>query len=1114
APLFQAMLALQNTPLAEISLPGLALNLLAAETRSETGVKFDLTLNLDEADGALRASFEYDTDLFDARTIARLADHFIRLLAAIVAEPDACVGDLAILAHDERADLLALRHGVTLDVSEADTLHGLFEAQVARTPDAVAIEFDDERLTYIELDIRAERLAQRLRAHGVGPDVLVALCVERSPDMVVSLLAVLKAGGAYVPLDPAYPDERLALMLVDAAPAVVLASGRGRDRLASYQGLVLSVAELESAADMPVDASGRSPVEGRHLAYVTYTSGSTGKPKGVMTLHASAVNYLLFNRTEYGLAAGERVLQIPTLSFDAAVRDILGCLVAGGRLVLLGEDAAKDPLVIARRLVERRITAILSITPSLLEATVAAAAAAATDRPALRLVLTSGERLPESLVRRVHAVLGAAVVNQYGPTECTMTSMYARMPVGEAVHIGRPIANAQAMIFDPRGEPVPLGVVGELHIGGVGLARGYLNRADLSAERFVPDPFGEPGSRMYRTGDLASYRPDGNIDYVGRIDHQIKVRGFRVEPGEIEAALATHALVREAVVLARNLADDDHRLVAYIVSHDTTLDVAALRTHLRQILPDYMVPSYFVALDRWPLTPNGKLDRAALPAPDTSNTATGYVEPNTGTQKTLADIWRAVLKLDRVGAHDHFFDLGGHSLLATQVLSRLRETLGVELPLRSMFEAPMLADLAVLADAARQGADALLPSITQANRDVALPLSYAQQRLWFLDQLEPGSAFYNLPVAVRLHGALDVSALHRTLDEVVRRHEVLRTRFVAHDGVPVQVIMPATPLDLPLMDLSGLAVEEREAALQALLANAARASFDLADDAPIRAHLVKLDAQQHVVSVTLHHIVSDGWSTGVLVREVGALYAAFSRGEPAPLTALPVQYADYAFWQRQWLTGAVLARQLDYWQARLAGAPTLLNLPTDRPRAPVQLHRGAAHGFGIAAPLTDALRHAGRRAQTTLFMTLASGFAVLLSRYSGDTDISIGTPIANRTRAQTEDLIGCFANTLVLREQVDSRDSFAGLLARMRETTLGAYTHQDVPFEQIVEVLQPTRSQAHAPLFQVMLTLHNAPFEAMRLPGLELAPVSYEATSAKFDLTLNLEEEGSGLRGT
>ncbi|WP_186032349.1 condensation domain-containing protein, partial [Burkholderia gladioli] len=519
-------------------------------------------------------------------------------------------------------------------------------------------------------------------------------------------------------------------------------------------------------------------------------------------------------------------------------------------------------------------------------------------------------------------------------------------------------------------------------------------------------------------------------------------------------------------------------------------------------------------LDALPLTPNGKLDRLALPAVDASHAQGAYLEPRTETEATLARIWAAVLKLDRVGALDNFFDLGGHSLLATQMLSRLREALGVDLPLRALFEAPVLADLAARADIARRnGTGTTPPAITRTDRGARLPLSHTQQRLWFLDQLEPGSAFYNLPAAVRLHGELDVDALRRTLNAVIERHEVLRTRFVAHDGVPAQVIVPASDVALPLTDLSAQAEADREDALHSLLAREAGAGFDLAAGSLIRAHLVRLGVREHVVSLTLHHIVSDGWSTGVLVREVAALYDAFSRGEPSPLPALSVQYADYAHWQHAWLSGAVLDRQLDYWQGRLAGAPTLLNLPTDRPRPAVQRHRGALHGFEIAEQTTEALRQMARRAEATLFMTLASGFAALLSRYSGDTDITIGTPIANRSHSQTEALIGSFANTLVLREQVEAGDSFTSLLARMRETTLGAYAHQDVPFEQLVELLQPARSLAHAPLFQVMLALHNAPFEAMQLPGLELSPVGRETGSAKFDLTLNLEEVDGGLRG-
>jgi amino acid adenylation domain-containing protein len=1112
SPLFQVMLSLQNAPLETMSLPGLELEPVGGE---DTSAKFDLTLNVEEIAGGLDAAFIYDTDLFDTTTIERMAAHFVRLLDAMAAQPDAPLADLAILDREEREQVLVAWNRTEAPYPSTRTLDRLFEAQVELTPDAIAVVDGTESVSYRELNRRANRLARQLRELGVGPDVRVGLCVGRTAGMIAALLGVLKAGGAYVPMDPSYPAQRLAHMLSDARPAVVLTQAAQRellDGMAADTGKHgWQIIDLDQAltATTWADTNPDARVLPQHLAYVIYTSGSTGLPKGVAIQHSSAVAFLAWVRATFDAASLRDVLASTSICFDLSVFEIFGTLCCGGRVWLV-----HDVLDLVERHASLPVT-LINTVPSAIAQLLRAGAIPRT----VAIINLAGEALSAAIVDALYAQEGIeAVYNLYGPTEDTTYSTFVLTAAGSTHRsvIGRPVSNTQVYLLDARGNPVPVGVAGELFLGGAGLARGYLDRPDLSAERFVPNPFGAAGSRLYCTGDLARYLPDGGIEYIGRADHQVKVRGFRIEPGEIEATLVRHARVRDAVVLARDDIGGECRLLAYVVARDempaSDEFVRELRMHLQRTLPDYMVPSHLVMLDALPLTPNGKLDRAALPAPDSSRGEHAYVEPRTPMEQAMAGIWAEVLKLDRVGAHDHFFDLGGHSLMATQVLARVRETLGVELPLRVLFEAPVLADLTMRIDDTRcHGGLAALPPLLRVDRDAALPLSFAQQRLWFLDQLEPGSAFYNIPAAVRLHGELDIDALRLTLNEVVRRHESLRTRFVTRDGVAVQEIAASLEMDLSLIDLSRLTDDQRQQRLQAELEMQAAGPFDLAAGPLVRAALFRLGETDHVVSLMLHHIVSDGWSTGVLVRELAALYTAFSRDEPSPLAELPLQYADYAHWQREWLKGDVLDRQLAYWHTQLSGAPALLTLPTDRPRPIMRRHRGAVHGFEIDAATVAGLEALARGVRGTLFMTLAAAFGVLLSRYASQDDICIGTPIANRRHAQTEDMIGFFVNTLVLRQRIDAHASFATLLEQVRETTLGAYGHQDVPFEQLVEALQPQRSLAYSPLFQAMLVLQNATPAAVTLPDLRMEPIAGETTTAKFDLTLTVEQTGDGL---
>ncbi|HLL48505.1 MAG TPA: amino acid adenylation domain-containing protein, partial [Longimicrobiaceae bacterium] len=993
-------------------------------------------------------------------------------------------------------------------------IHERFEAQAGRTPDAVALVFEDRRLTYGELNRQANRLAHHLRERGVGPDTRVAICVERGPEMVVAVLGVLKSGGAYLPLDPGYPHERLLDMVQDSAPLVLLTHGALAGRLA---GLDLPVVALDDDAawwdGQPDTDPERAALSPENLTYVIYTSGSTGRPKGVEMTHRGASNLLHWYLGATRISERDSVLVVTSFSFHLTQRNLLAPLFVGGQVHLAREPF--EPGRIASQIVASGIT-MMNLTPTGFQALVEADGGRAIG--GLRIVVFGGEPLYPRQLARVPEPR-PVFLNPYGATEATGITAhhFARADLSSyssrSMPPGRPIANARIYVLDGAGEPVPVGVTGELYLGGAGVTRGYRRLPGHTAERFLPDPFGaEPGARLYRTGDLGRWLPDGTIEFMGRGDAQVKVRGFRIELGEIEARLAEHAAVHEAVVVARDGEVGDPRLVAYYTGDRA--GAAALRAHLAERLPEYMVPAAFVFLDALPVNPNGKLDRKALPAPDFTAVDERYVAPRTPVEEVLAGTWAEVLGVERVGVHDQFFDLGGHSLLATRAVSWVREVFGVELPLRALFEGPTVAEMAGRVEEMRRAGLPTLPAVVPAGRTEAPLLSFAQERLWFLDQLEPGSAFYNLPFALRLRGALDVDALERSLGEIVRRHEALRTVFREQGGTPRQVIAPFGGFGLTVKDLAHLPGETREAEVQReLVAEGTARPFDLAAGPLFRASLLRLGAEEHVLLLSQHHVVSDGWSMGVLYRELSALYEAYREGRTSPLPELPVQYADYAVWQREQLEGEALERQLRYWRERLAGAPELLELPTDHPRPPVQTYRGATVPVELSPELLERLQALGRSEGATLYMTLLGAFQVLLSKYSGSEDVVVGSPIAGRTRKEVEELIGFFVNTLVLRTDLSGDPSFREVLRRAREVTLGAYENQEVPFERLVAELQPERTLSHAPLFQVLFTLQTAGGGGAALPGLGVSGVQAERASAKFDLSLVLTPTSRGLRG-
>ncbi|MEO8381792.1 MAG: amino acid adenylation domain-containing protein, partial [Acidobacteriota bacterium] len=1111
SPLFQTMLAFNNTPEGDeaLSLPDLQ---LAPAKQALATAQYELSLSLSDGDGELSGTLVYASDLFDRSTVERWAGHYVRLLEAMAADPTASVETLPLLSVSERQQLLDDFN--TTEVAYPDKfIHELFEQQAAARPDAVAVVFEEQSLSYGELNARANQLAHELIALGVQPDDRVAICVERGLEMVVGLLGILKGGGAYLPLDPAYPNERLQYLLNDGAPKVLLTQQdlQGQLPAADVPTLLLDSEEVsERLAAQPTTnpsphALGLTP---QHLAYVIYTSGSTGLPKGVAIEHANTANLLrwaLANFTEQELFNS---LFSTSINFDLAVYELFVPLAAGSTLTLV-----RNALALTAR---REPVTLINTVPSAIKALLDVGGVPADTR----LVNLAGEPLKRELVERLFDETAAeSVANLYGPSETTTYSTWVRMTRehGFAAHIGRPVANTRIYILDAHREPVPMRVTGEIYIGGAGVARGYLNRPELTAERFLRDPFSTwADARMYKTGDLGRWLSDGNIEYLGRNDFQVKIRGFRIELGEIEAKLSECAGVREAVVIAREDVPGDQRLVAYLVADEGfDLSVADLREVLARKLPEYMIPSAFVQLDTLPLNANGKVDRQALPAPEATALAVReYEAPEGEIEEALAALWQELLHVERVGRRDNFFELGGHSLLAVQLISHIRATLGVELPLRDLFST---SSLSALADAVRAAGASTLGRIEIADRGQPLPLSLAQQRLWFLDQLdEAAGAAYHMPAALRLLGKLDVAALQATLDRLVARHEGLRTSFVAIDGVPYQQIAPEdcgfalTPRDLRALDHAS-----RARAAAELADEESRAPFDLSAGPLIRGQLLTLADDEHVLLVTQHHIVSDGWSLNILVREVATLYTAFSRGESDPLPPLEIQYADYAQWQRNWLQGEELTRQFDFWKKHLTGAPTLLNLPLDRPRPALQSYAGDDVPLVLSSGLSASLRAVSHRHGVTLFTTLLSAWGLLLARLSGQTDVVIGTPVANRQRREVENLIGFFVNTLALRLRFDEQPSVRALLGQVKETTLAAFAHQELPFEQVVEAVQATRSLSHSPLFQSMLAFNNTPAgdEALSLPDLQLAPAKQALTTAQYELSVHLSDSGEALSG-
>jgi amino acid adenylation domain-containing protein len=1110
APLFQVMLILQNTerPAADASIELYPL---------DGGIsKFDLTVIFSNTPEGLDALIEYNTALYEAETIARMARHFAALCEAITATPTAEVRELDYLGEAEKHALLVEYNASWADYPQGECLHQLFIEQVAAHAEKPAVLCGDEQLTYQQLYARSADLALYLQSLGVQPDLLVGVCMERSLDMIVGLLGILQAGGAYVPLDPNYPDERLAYMVRDSRAGVVLTQQSLQRQLRAIMPAETQLIELDGQCEeierrvAELKASGaalRQEVTPRNLSHIIYTSGSTGQPKGVAIEHHSPVTLLHWAREIYSREELSGVLGSTSICFDLSVYEIFVTLANGGTVILV------DNALGLINLAQKELVTLINTVPSAMEELVRVGAIP----PSVKTVNLAGEPLSRALVDRIYETTSVEkVYDLYGPSEDTTYSTYVLREKNGPQTIGRPIANTEVYILDRNGRLQPIGVPGELHISGDGLAREYLNRPELTQEKFVENPF-RRGRRMYRTGDLARWLDDGTIQYLGRIDTQVKVRGFRIEMGEIEARLAEHGAIQDVAVVARG-EGANKQLIAFYRAKATTAERLAevpseeLRGHLRNTLPEYMVPSAFVSLAAIPLNPNGKVDRRTLAKMDVSmSSRRESVGPRSETERRLTAVWAEVLGRapETIGVYDNFFELGGHSLLATQVISKIRGQMEIELPLEALFERPTVAEIAELLGAAQKSAVPAMRPIDRAQYE-RLPLSFAQERLWFINQLEPESPSYNLPSAVVIRGGLDVDQLETAFNAVIARHENLRTVFPSENGQARQRILERLDFRLERTDVSHEA-DPHDAAKRICRVEVA-ALFDLALGPLIRGKVIRLADDEHVLMLNMHHIVSDGWSSGVLMRELGAILQALREGRQPELPPLPIQYADYAVWQREWLErGGVLERQLGYWQRKLAGAPENLELPSDYPRPSVATSAGAAYRFGIDGELTGRLKRLAEQHGATLFIVVLAAFKGLLHRYSGQEDICVGSPIANRRYGETEGLIGMFVNTLALRTQIEPDGTFAALVGKVKATCLEAYEYQDAPFEKVIDALRLQRSLTVSPLFQVMLVLQNS--DRSEVDAL-IEPYPLESGVSKFDLTVDLTETAEGLAGS
>jgi amino acid adenylation domain-containing protein len=1106
-PLFQSMFVLQNVP----PMPVLRIGdvVITEEPAIRNASLFDLTWIAEERPEGISVYLEYSTDLFQESTIRKMFSHYETLLAAVVKNPAQSIGLLDMLSNSEKQQLLIDFNNTDLPYAADKTIIALFEEQVALTPEATALLFGEEQLSYRQLHEQSGKLAWYLRSKGVKEGDMVSLCMERSTQLIVSILAILKAGGVYVPVDPAYPQERIGYMLDDTKSALILTNSPQLSMLrenvpATELICVDEIMELLTATPIPTFVTSTNPGS---LAYIIYTSGSTGQPKGVMVTHRNVISlvrggdFVEFNAADVMLSTGSP-------SFDATTFEYWGMLLNGGQLVLCPEKKMFDNQLLKQEIRQRGVNKMFFTTAwfnQLVDDEIAAF-------KGLHVLMVGGEKISEEHIQKFKTAYPEIhILNVYGPTENTGLSLGwtidAVVP-GRSIPVGHPLGNRTAYILGSEGELLPIGAAGELYVGGAGVARGYLNKPALTAEKFIPDPFSNiPEARLYRTGDLARWLPDGAIAYLGRIDDQVKILGHRIEPGEIESVLLQYEDVKQAVVLMQTKSTGDKYLVAYIVPQET-FDKDALAQYLKGRLPAYMIPSELVLLEKIPLNSNGKADKKALRLLEgDSLEAAVYVAPANETAQQLVHIWERFLQRKQISATANFFELGGHSLLASRVVAAIRSTFRIELSITAFFQYPTIAQMAAYLIGREK--ENILPAITAGERPARIPLAFSQERLWFIDQLN-GTVAYHVPLAIRLNGSLEEAALSYALRTVVNRHEALRTVIRQEHGVPYQQILPADGFKLNV--IAGEEYTDPEL-LDARLVDLVNAPFDLAKDHMLRADLIRLSADEHILLITLHHISSDGWSVTLLINDLAELYNAYLEKRPIAPEPLPLQFADFAVWQRNTAESDRLRKQLSYWKQQLEGVE-VLQLPADFPRPVIQSTRGAMKRFTVDRALSQQLQQFSRQQEVTLFMTLLTAFKVLLYRYSGQEDICVGSSIAGRTQEEVAGIIGFFVNTLALRSDLSGHPSFITLLQQVKQTTLTAYDHQDVPFEKIVEAVIADRDLSRTPLFQVLFELQNTPaIDSIQLGSLIVTREEVKYNTAQFDLVVSMEEGPDGLTG-
>ncbi|HBC56776.1 MAG TPA: non-ribosomal peptide synthetase, partial [Gammaproteobacteria bacterium] len=1056
-----------------LSLPSLSIEPYGADG-SRVAEKFDMSLIISDKNESLAGTVSYNPDLFEAETIVRFIQHYELLLAEILKAPDQSISGLRMITDAEYQMIVKEWNQTAVPLAEEVTIHSLIEAQARKTPQAIALSFDDQNLTFQQLDEFANQLAHRLIEQGVSAEEPIGLLLERSPEMIIGILAILKVGAAYVPLEPSHPPERICYQVQDAQLKIVLTLTSCDSIANELDSEILYLDQFDTCKN---DYSVIKPdvtTTNSNLAYVIYTSGSTGTPKGVAVAHRSVVNLLTWMQRTINLNETDVVLFKTPFSFDVSVWQIFWPLMVGARMQIAKSEGEKDVDYLKQIIKDSKVT-VCHFGPAALSVFLSVEEIHACG--SLRHILTGGESLSLEIKERFYRTLPSTELHHlYGPTETTVDVSYRRcspLEVYSVEPIGRPIANTQLYILDSKQKPVPIGVVGDLYVGGMSLSRGYWHRPELTKKAFIETSFRE-GERLYKTGDLARFRADGQLVFMGRADQQVKVRGYRIELEEIEAQLMQYPALSAAAVGVYGNDNQNEGLVAYLVVESAEeVDRIELEKWLSSRLPSYMIPQLYVELDRLPLNQNGKLDRQSLPIPSETISNSVYVAPQTEVEKELCEIWQSLLPVERVGVQDNFFELGGHSLVATRVISRIRKRFKVELPVRALFENQTVNSLANRIENTQ--ADQIeMPRLVAADRTLPIPVSFSQLRLWIIDRFQPGNVTYNMPLAVKINGEIDLAVLEKVFKALVVRHESLRTTFYEEDGEVYQRVRDASDWSVVFEDLRDLSETARQERLGELVVQHALTQFDLVAGPLFKVSLVRLSNESQVLMANMHHIISDGWSVRVLLQEMVALYFAFSQGGDASvLPSLPIQYADYAAWQRNWLQGEVLEEQLTYWKEKLAQMPSFLRLPTDRPRPAMQTFNGAIHAFELPEGIRSEVEEFCQAQNVTPYMVLLGAYQLLMSRYSGQDDICVGTPIAGRSHVETENLIGFFVNGLPMRTKLDGNPSVKEYLARVKETALGAFSHQSIPIERILDEIPLERDPAYPPLVQVAFALQN-----------------------------------------